>query len=400
MNQYQPILNYILCIACGLGVGLFSIPNIIFVAKRKRLLDVPDNNRKLHARIVPNLGGVGIFFAYIIVTSLFINPSTFEKWNYIAAACLILFITGLKDDLVSISPSKKFIAQFAASFITAYLADVRISSLQGLLGIYELPYWISIAFTVVGCMFVTNAYNLIDGVDGLAGSVGLISCLFFGITFALAGHSSEAIVAFSMMGAIAGFLRFNIAPARIFMGDTGSLLIGFVLAILGVLFVKTFQTGPVGNTSMLILSGSGALLIALAILFMPIFDTFRVFSRRILQGHSPFRADRTHFHHYLLDLGMNHNQTVITIVVANVFIVLMSLVIQRFNINLGVFILCLMAVALFVTVAMARKAKERARALPPANPKLNGLEGNLQLNVNGVKIVVENQREKMAELQD
>src|SRR4051812_33317465 len=126
MTGLQPYHYYIAAFLGALAVSLFSIPNIIFVTKKKRLFDMPDNHRKLHKRVVPNLGGIGIFFAYIIITSLFIDPAIFPGWNYIVAASLVLFITGLKDDLVTISPTKKFVAQFAAALITASFADVRL----------------------------------------------------------------------------------------------------------------------------------------------------------------------------------------------------------------------------------------------------------------------------------
>ena len=363
MVALQPYHFYIAATLGALAVSLFSIPNIIFVTKKKRLFDVPDNHRKLHKRIVPNLGGVGIFFAFIITTSLFIKPAqlgqsaTFlYQWNYIAAASLILFITGLKDDLVSISATKKFIAQFAAALITASFADVRLQSLHGLMGIYDLPVSISIAFSVVGCMFVTNAFNLIDGIDGLAGTIGVFISAVFGVGLAFEGRVSEAILAFSMMGAILGFLRFNISPARIFMGDTGSLLIGFMVSVIGILFINGHQTSS--HLARFIPTDSGALVIALAILFVPVCDTFRVFGTRIAKGRSPFSADRTHLHHYLLDTGLTHTQTVAVILGGNIFIVAIAFFVQRYNINLAM--ACLLAVMLaFYAVIGFIKAKKK-----------------------------------------
>ena len=352
----QPYHFYIAAALGALAVSLFSIPNIIFVTKKKRLFDVPDNHRKLHKRIVPNLGGVGIFFAYIIITSLFIKPAQFEKWNYIVAASLILFITGLKDDLVSISPTKKFVAQFSAALITASFADVRLQSLNGLFGIYQLPVGVSISFSVIGCMFVTNAFNLIDGIDGLAATIGVFISMVFGLCLAAEGQVSAAILAFSLMGAILGFLRFNISPARIFMGDTGSLLIGFMVSVLGILFINSYHAGlPIEH---FIPTPSGALVIALAVLFVPVFDTFRVFGTRIAKGHSPFSADRTHLHHYLLDLGLTHTQTVAVILGGNIFIVAMALGLQQYNIHVALG--CLLGVMLlfYATIAFLRSRKK------------------------------------------
>lgn len=353
MNSLQPYLSYVLAIAGSLAVSLFSVPNIIYIAKRKRLLDIPDNHRKLHARIVPNLGGIGIFFAFFIVASLLVNPGSFPKWNYIAAACLILFITGLKDDLVAISPSKKFVAQAMAATITVVFADVQLHSLGGLFGIYTLPSWASIPFSIVGCIFVTNAFNLIDGIDGLAGTIGVYISLMLGLFLGAYGKMSEAVLAFSMTGALIGFLKSNLAPAKIFMGDTGSLIIGFVVSVLGILTINTYHTG--GTIDAIIVSSPGVFVVTLAILFIPVFDTFRVFTLRILRGHSPFRADRTHLHHYLLDIGLSHTKTVLVILAANVLVTGLALWMQRFNINIAVGSLLAFMLSLYAILVYLRR---------------------------------------------
>ena len=408
-------LTYTLTCLTALAVSLFSIPNIIYVSKRKRLLDLPDNERKLHKRIVPNLGGIGIFIAFIITTSLYVKPHEFAKWNYINAALLILFVTGIKDDLVQISPNKKFIAQIAAALITVVFADIRISSLQGILGIFELPYWISVSFSIVGCVFVTNAFNLIDGIDGLAGTIGVFISLAFGLALALMGHVSESIVAFSMMGAILGFLRYNIAPASIFMGDTGSLIVGFTVAVLSIFFVNAHATSPAIHE--LIPYTSGALVIALSILFIPVFDTFRVFTRRIIKGRSPFSPDRTHLHHYVLDLGFTHSQTVSILLTANALIVAISFAVQRYNVNVAIASLLFVAFGLYGLLWFVRRSHMgNMQAIPAGGPSvsLSGGMGDTQLSkdsimhngikhqgnnitVNGKKIVIEQPSEVVAD---
>jgi len=352
MIAFQPYLSYLLALIASLAISLFSIPNIIYIAKKKRLFDMPDNHRKLHTRIVPNLGGVGIFFAFFITASLFIKVD-FTKWNYIATACLILFITGLKDDLVTISPSKKFIAQAFAAGITVIMADVRLHSLGGLFGIHELPDWASIPFSIVGCIFVTNAFNLIDGIDGLAGAIGIYICLMLGLCLAAYGNSSAAVMAFSFSGALLGFLKSNLPPARIFMGDTGSLLIGFIVSVLGILTINAYHPG--GTISGVIISSPGVLVITLAILFLPVFDTFRVFTMRILRGHSPFRADRTHLHHYLLDIGLSHGQTVSVILLANILLTAMSLFVQHYNINIAIGSLLVFMLGMYSVLVYMRR---------------------------------------------
>lgn len=378
LQSLPPYLIYMMALVCGFVLGVFSIPKIIYVAKRKRLLDLPDNHRKLHVRVVPNLGGVGIFFAFIITTSVLIQPAVFTRWTYVAAAAIILFVTGVKDDLVSMSPSKKFLAQAVASFIIAGLADIRLQSLHGVFGIHELPYWFSLLFTVIGCMFVTNAFNLIDGIDGLAGSVGVLASGLLGLLLALEGRTNEALMAFALMGSIAGFLRFNMAPARIFMGDTGSLLIGFTLSVLCVLFINGYN-GSNALFSTLVHAPKGTLTMALAIMFVPVFDTFRVFTTRAIKGRSPFTADRTHLHHYLLDLGLSHTKTVSVLITANILIIGVSYLVQDYNFYVSLGCQLMVAFGLFAILFALRHTKY---AVTPLDHGSNGQSKTLPINMN------------------
>lgn len=341
MITLQPYLLYISACVTAFILSLVSIPRIIYVSKRKRLFDIPDNKRKIHINTVPNLGGIGIFFAYIIVTSVFINTSALDKWNYISASSLLLFLTGINDDLVTIGPNKKFLAQFVAALITVCFADIRINSLHGFFGIEELPYWASVGFTVLGVIFVTNAFNLVDGIDGLAGSVAVLCSLILGICLAMLGNVGAACISFSLMGAVIGFLRYNISPAKIFMGDTGSLVIGFTIAVLCIVFFHSFPPSlataspkefPLLTT---VHSIRGGMVIALSVLFVPVFDSFRVFITRMLKGGSPFKADRTHLHHYLLDLGFSHGQTVTILITSNILIIVVALLVQDYNPNIA-----------------------------------------------------------------
>lgn len=361
MYFLNPYAAYFLAFSAALIISLFSVPNIIYIARRKHLVDVPDNHRKLHARVVPNLGGVGIFFAFFLVSALLIEPLGFLKWNYLAAACLVLFITGLKDDLVEISPTKKFIAQAMAATITVVLADVRLHSLGGLFGIYELPDAIAIPFSIVGCIFVTNAFNLLDGIDGLAGTIGVYITVMLGLFLAAYGRQSEAVMAFAMAGALVGFLRFNLAPAKIFMGDTGSLIIGFVVSILSIFCINTYHPG--GTIDAVVGSSSAIFLIALAILCIPVFDTFRVFLLRIARGHSPFHADRTHLHHYLIDLGLSHTRTVGVILAANVAVTGLAIGLQGLNINVAFSILLIFMLGLYGVLLYLRRSHARHAAV-------------------------------------
>jgi len=354
MIEFSPAVIYFLSALTGLAIALFSIPQVNYVAKRKRLLDLPDNHRKLHVRVVSNLGGVGIIIAFLISASLMASKSGYASWGYLAASALILFTTGLKDDLVNISPSKKFLAQALAAVVMVVCADVRLESLHGILGFDTLPYWASIVVSVIGITFVTNAFNLIDGIDGLAGSISLLASSVLGVALAVEGRIGEAAVAFSLAGGVAGFLRYNWAPARIFMGDTGALVIGFTLSVLAISVANGGgETAAASNA--FLPSASGAMLLALCALFVPIFDTFRVFTTRIVKGSSPFRADRTHLHHYLLDLGFNHSSTVVILVVSNLLIMMLGYLVQGLNIHAGLAILFGTAGALVAALWAMRK---------------------------------------------
>ncbi len=380
MPQLPPHLIYLLTFISALIISLVSIPQIMLISAKKRLFDIPDNDRKIHLRIVPNLGGVGIFFAFITTCSLFLNHDSFSNWNYIIASSLILFLTGIMDDLVSLSPSNKFVAQFAAAAITVCIADIRLTSLHGICGVYQLTYWYSIIFSIVGIIFVINAFNLIDGIDGLAGSIGILSSFSLGICLAASDNPGAASMAFCLMGAIAGFLRFNIAPARIFMGDTGALLIGYIISVLCILFVNSFN--EMKTVATIIHGPSGALVVGLSILFVPTFDSFRVFSARLMRGVSPFKADRTHLHHYLLDAGYTHSMTVTILIISNILLITIALLLQDFNPNIGILGIVSVSFGLYTILYYMRK--RRMQRINEMKEKMKPMIGNSKVSATGI----------------
>ncbi|AYD48564.1 undecaprenyl/decaprenyl-phosphate alpha-N-acetylglucosaminyl 1-phosphate transferase [Arachidicoccus soli] len=351
-------LIYAAMFILAMGITVFAIPSIIFVAKKKKLLDKPDH-RKKHLNVTPNLGGIALFSAFVFVNCIFHVDSYFEGWCYILAGAFLLFVTGLKDDLVSIDPYKKFIAQIIAAVIVVYLAGIRLTNLEGFLGIHQLPYLISFAISVIGITFVTNAFNLIDGVDGLAGGLSLLLFAFLGFMFAWSNHIGFAMICFTIAGAVIGFLKFNIAPAKIFMGDTGSLIIGFLASVLSIAFVT--RVGIKSNTGFLsqLSPESGNISIALAAIIVPVYDTFRVFTTRILRGYSPFRPDRTHVHHVLLDIGLTSTQVTATLFsVTAIFIALaIGLCYLQVGATIAIFSIIAIASILMYTAIKIRNKK-------------------------------------------
>lgn len=307
------------------GIAWFAIPPIIRVARIKKLYDEPIELRKIHKRRIPSLGGIAIFSSFLMTCGLF-STSQMPYANYLLSGGVIIFTIGLKDDLVGMDPYKKFAAQILAALIIAYLADIRITSFYGLFGIYDIPDLASYALTILFIVFTINAFNLIDGIDGLAGGIGTVVCATFGTVFFQMGNMGFALVAFTLVGALLGFMRFNISRARIFMGDSGSYTTGFVIAILTVLFVELNKFDLNTNPYPFVRSVPA---VALGILIIPIFDTIRVFFIRIVKGGSPFVADRNHVHHRLIDIGLSHMQATLLLTGLNVLFVVLSFQLQH-----------------------------------------------------------------------
>ena len=311
---YDP-LYFGIVIAFSLMIVIIAIPSIIHVANRCALFDDHSIVGKNHKSGISRLGGVAVFFSFIITSLLFSKTANFETFNYLLVSCVILFAVGLKDDLSGVHPSTKFAMQFIVALIMVFLGDVRLTSMYSVLNIYDLPYFWSVTISILIIMFVTNAFNLIDGIDGLVGTTSLVVSLILGILFVQMGQPIYACIAFSLVGACGGFLFFNLTPAKIFMGDTGSLLIGFLSAILCLRFIELNKVDGINNVYF-----NAAPSITVAILIVPIYDAIRVFLIRIYNGNSPFKGDNNHIHHRMLALGLTHLQTTFILIVYNVSI--------------------------------------------------------------------------------
>lgn len=295
-------------------VTFSAIPIIIRVAEMKHLFDLPDDERKLHMNPIPSLGGIGIFAGFILAMLIAI-PVGSVYIQFITAAVMVVFFLGIKDDIVVLTPLKKFLGQLVAAAILVFKGGVVIDSMHGFMGIENLPYAFSIAVTFFTIIVVTNSFNLIDGVDGLAGSLGLLSSVAFGTYFFIAQEPVYAVMSYSMTGALLAFLIFNVSPAKIFMGDTGSLLLGIINSILVIKFIN------VASSPASFIAIPSAAAIGFAVLFVPLFDTLRIFAYRILSRRSPFSPDRNHVHHLLLEKGCSHNMVTFLAVTFNIIII-------------------------------------------------------------------------------
>src|SRR5687767_2427272 len=218
-------------------ITFLAVPAVIRVADEKGLFDVPDS-RKLHTKAIASLGGVGIFIGFFLSLLLFIPANQHPEFQFLLAAGLLTFFLGIKDDILILSASKKFLGQVAAAAIIIHLAGIRIDSMHGFLGVDNLPEYISYPLSYMTIIVIVNAFNLIDGVDGLAGSLGILSTAVFGTYFAMASMPGYAMLSYSLTGALCAFMVFNYHPAKIFMGDSGSLLLGLVNAVLVIKFIN------------------------------------------------------------------------------------------------------------------------------------------------------------------
>jgi UDP-N-acetylmuramyl pentapeptide phosphotransferase/UDP-N-acetylglucosamine-1-phosphate transferase len=227
-----------------------------------------------------------------------------------------LFFIGLKDDIVGVDPLKKIIVHLLVGTTLVVLADIRLTEFWGLFEVEELPYWLSVVLSIFIYIVIVNAINLIDGVDGLAGGIGLIGSVTFTLWFYKTGDMPLALLAVGLAGSLFGFLIFNFQPARIFMGDSGSLIIGICMYVLAMKLIE-FPPSKL-SAAMQIVSKP---IFAMAILAYPLIDTLRVFTIRILSGKSPFLADKNHIHHRLLALGLQHYQVSIALYCYTLFII-------------------------------------------------------------------------------
>ncbi len=340
--RYSAMYALILSFITAFMLTYLIIPIIIKVAQERRIFDRP-NERSSHLEPTPSLGGIGIFAGTVCAIVLWTPLQTFDALQYILAAFILIFLMGVLDDLMPISPVKKFVGQLLVAIILAYKANVQISSFYGVFGVETLPSLTSFVLSILIIVGIINAFNLIDGVNGLAGSIGLFTCVLLGAWFFAVGLIGLSVVAISLAGAIVAFLKYNFTPARIFMGDTGSLLIGTVCALLAIKFIESNHIIP--SRSPYILGGAPA--IAIAILILPIYDTLSSFLRRALQGQSPFKPDKKHIHHQLLRLGFSHTQTTLTLMGINLFFVLTVLPLHTFGTKVLLVLEMGMAVVLY-----------------------------------------------------
>jgi UDP-N-acetylmuramyl pentapeptide phosphotransferase/UDP-N-acetylglucosamine-1-phosphate transferase len=340
---------YFLETAVVLFIGSFlltylTIPKIIGVVEYKRLMDDP-NSRSSHKKRTPTLGGISFFYTLIFAFFFIGDRALFNEGMYIIPGLTILFIVGLKDDLVVLSPMAKLVAQIIAITFVLVNEGFTVYSLNGFLNIYEIPYFLYLTIGGFVMLTIINSYNLIDGIDGLASIVGIVIMVIYTTIFYLSGESFFALMSITTNACLMAFFGFNVSSSKkIFMGDTGSLIVGFIISILTLKFLSLRPDDYEGLPFLL----ENAPIIAISILIVPLFDTARVFALRIAKKRSPFSPDRNHVHHILIDFwGLSHKQASFIIGCFNIIFVILFIILGSKAKNTGMVIM-LVSVVIFL----------------------------------------------------
>lgn len=312
------ILVFSIFFTAGFFITYFLTPVVIQVVKVKRLYEKL-SERSSHSVHVPSFGGVTFYVVFIIAISVAEQFFMIGRAVYLVPAATIMFVVGLKDDLTGISPFNKIMAQIMATTLLFLSTDFQITDLHGFLGLHNASPLLVVPLSYAVVIFFINAFNLIDGIDGLASSLAAFYFTAFACTFLILKDWALLSVSICLVGVFIAFLRYNLSTdKKIFMGDTGSLFIGFIL----VSFVIHLMASDFSGKLVLKDANLGVFLIAL--LFIPVLDSIRVFIARAVEGRSPFSPDRNHIHHLLMDrYNLSHRQTTARILLINIMVCLL-----------------------------------------------------------------------------
>ncbi len=362
--------------------GILLFPVLIKVLSKYNFSEVP-GGRKIHTSVIPSMGGIAFSLAIAIALTIWSWQFSLENSHFLFGAIFIVFLVGLKDDFVELKAFQKIISQLVAVILVIGLSDIRIKDLHGFLGVGELNLYVSYAFSAFVLLALTNSFNLIDGLDGLAGTVAIIIFSFLGFWFYAQGFESYALIAFTFLGGVLAFLFYNWHPAKIFMGDTGSLTLGFTMAALIIAFIETNAALPDTNFWRF----TPVFTAGIALMIFPLYDMARVFARRIMRGQGPMTPDKSHVHHFLLRMGLKHNEVTLVLAAIQIGFVLILLIMKDMPDHIALPVISILALGLGfrldqVTVKYVKKkvAKEprilEIRKLSDVQKKKIKLENN------------------------
>ena len=320
-------------------------PRLVKIALLKIIVDNPDA-RKLQRTPVPVLGGVAVFFGVVIAIGCMSSVVDCSGLPVVIMAMMAMLYTGTMDDILSLSPGLRFVIEIVVVLLLIFVGGYCIDDFHGLWNIGRFSYWCAVPLTVVAAVGIINAINLVDGVNGLSSGYCIMACLIFGTLFFLAGEAPMTILAAVSVGALIPFFLHNVfgKTSKMFIGDGGTLVMGVVMAVF---VIAILQNGS--RVAAYVNPNVGLVPFTLAVLSVPVFDTLRVMSTRILKGTSPFRPDKTHLHHMFIDLGCSHVATTLAILGVNMFVVLCWWALEASGFSIAVQLYAVIAVSLLVT---------------------------------------------------
>jgi UDP-GlcNAc:undecaprenyl-phosphate/decaprenyl-phosphate GlcNAc-1-phosphate transferase len=314
------------CLITSLTVSSFIFPILIKYSKRKRIFDEP-GKRRIHKRLTPSIGGVAIFLGFFTSCVVWGDLIAWDQLKTLLGILSISFVLGLSDDLVHLKPIVKILGQLIAGSLAFFLVDIKIHSFSGFMIEGELDLWASYALTIMTMIIITNAYNLIDGIDGLAGAVAALITAFLGSWFYLTGDLNFALICFCILGSILSFLIFNWEPSKIFMGDTGALVIGMLISIITIRFIDLNYGLPFSSD----FKFHATVPTAISLLCIPLLDTARIIIIRLSKGISPLKADKRHIHHALVRLGLTHASSTFLLLAYNIIVIAGLVFLREFS---------------------------------------------------------------------
>lgn len=347
-------LGLLLAFLASLLVVVFIHPQVVRFAINRKMVDNP-NERKLQRRPIPLMGGVAVFFGLVIglcVAGFFVNIVSLLP---ILLAMTIMLCVGIADDMSELSPRIRFVIEIAMTVMMIFLTRTSLNNFQGLWGIGEVPMWASIPLTIFAVVGIINAINLVDGVDGLSSGYCVMGSLAFSMLFFAAGNILMTLLCLISVGSLLPFFFHNVfgKKSKMFIGDGGSLMMGVIMSSYVVLAISTGGECEEFAKS----SGVGLVPFTLAVMSVPVFDTVRVMTMRIIRKTSPFSPDKTHLHHLFIELGFSHIGATACVLSLNVFVILMWWLSYRLGASVDLQFYVVVGCALLVTAGFYKFMK-------------------------------------------
>lgn len=351
------VLYYITLFVVSLCATWWIFKKILNIAILKNIVDNPDE-RKIQRVPVPVLGGVAVFFGMLIAFT--VADTIYDVSNMFAMICVIMIMlyTGTMDDIINLSPWIRFIIQIIAVLMLILCDGSSIDNFHGLWGVGRLPDLVAIPLTVFACVGIINAINMIDGVNGLSSGYCIVTCIIWGFAFILTGDIGRASLAILSIGALIPFIFHNVfgKKSKMFIGDGGTMMMGIIMSSFVINALKTDST-----IAAAVPENFGMVAFVLAVLAIPVFDTLRVMTARIVRGASPFRPDKTHLHHLLLDYHFSHIGTTAVEILSNLLVIGVWYLAYRLGSSVTMQLYVVIVMGMLITFAFYRFARSQER---------------------------------------